>query len=141
MEIAGLVAVPVSGSTSQTLITPDPLRLRPPFHSADANGDSRLSLSELLRVIELYNTRFGSTRTGRYRISNDSIDGFMPDEREVGEGETNARFHSADTDRNGRFSLSELLRVIELYNTRSGTTRTGAYRFDSTTADGFAPET
>ena len=90
-------------------------------------------------MIELYNTRFGSTRTGRYRLAESSGDGFDPDSRDPVQGEVNGRFHSADVDRDGRLSLSELLRVIELYNTRSGSTRTGAYRIESGTDDGFAP--
>jgi hypothetical protein len=41
--------------------------------------DGRLSLSEQLRVIALYKTRSGSSRTGAYRINPDSADGFDPD--------------------------------------------------------------
>jgi hypothetical protein len=40
--------------------------------------------------------------------------------------------HSADVDKNFKFSLLELTRVIELYNTRNGTTRTGCYAVAST---------
>ena len=47
--------------------------------------------------------------------------------------------HSADVDRNLKISLLELTRVIELYNYRSGTTRTGQYKLQSGTEDGFAP--
>lgn len=49
------------------------------------------------------------------------------------------RWHSADTDRDGRIGLIELTRVIELYNTRDGTVRTGAYHTLAGTEDGFAP--
>lgn len=100
----------------------------------------QFGLSELLRVIEIYNTRAGSTRTGRYKLNASSEDGFDPDPRGISDGELPSQFHSGDVDRNGRLSLSELLRVIELYNTRSGTTRTGRYRIDHSTEDGFAPE-
>ncbi|MFM8619583.1 MAG: hypothetical protein ACKOE8_12775, partial [Opitutaceae bacterium] len=49
--------------------------------------------------------------------------------------------HSADSDKNFKFSLLELTRVIELYNTRNGTTRTGCYAVASTsTEDGFNPD-
>ena len=48
-------------------------------------------------------------------------------------------YHSADSNRDGKMSLLELTRVIELYNTRTGTTRTGAYKLQSGTEDGFAP--
>jgi hypothetical protein len=50
-----------------------------------------------------------------------------------------ANHHSADTNRDGRFSLLELTRVIELFNTRAGTARTGAYRVLAGSEDGFAP--
>ncbi|GAB5559106.1 MAG: hypothetical protein SynsKO_07530 [Synoicihabitans sp.] len=54
--------------------------------------------------------------------------------------ETNpTSFHDADTNQDSQLDLSELLRVIEIYNTRDGTTRTGQYHPDSTTEDGFAP--
>jgi len=52
---------------------------------------------------------------------------------------TLSHYHSADTGRDGRFSLIELTRVIELYNTRAGTARTGAYHVQAGTEDGFAP--
>jgi len=55
------------------------------------------------------------------------------------EGTTPSIFHAADTDQDSQLSLSELLRVIEVYNTRSGTTRTGEYHIDDSTADGIAP--
>jgi hypothetical protein len=47
--------------------------------------------------------------------------------------------HRAETNRDGRIVLLELTRVIELYNYRSGTTRTGQYRVQEGTEDGFAP--
>jgi hypothetical protein len=107
-------------------------------HSADTNRNGRFGLSELLRVIELYNTRHGSSRTGRYVIQADTVDGYGTDASQPGSVENLlVRPHHADTDRNGHLSLSELLRVIELYNHRTGTTRTGAYRRASGTVDGF----
>jgi hypothetical protein len=48
-------------------------------HSADTNQDSKIDLSDLLRVIEIYTTRNGTTRTGRYRINTSSADGVYPD--------------------------------------------------------------
>lgn len=128
-----------SGGTIEKLGFPHPLSLSEitsaDFHSADTDGDFRINLSELLRVIELYNTREGTSRTGGYRNDATTDDGFAPDA-----AGSAASFHSADTDRDSRINLSELLRVIELYNTRSGTTRTGAYRIEPGTADGFAPD-
>jgi hypothetical protein len=49
-------------------------------------------------------------------------------------------YHAADVaPRDGRFSLIELTRVIELYNCRAGTTRMGQYHVQAGTEDGFAP--
>jgi hypothetical protein len=41
--------------------------------------------------------------------------------------------------RDYRLNLTELLRVIELYNTRNGTVSTGQYRVQAGTEDSFAP--
>ena len=69
-----------------------------------------------------------------------SEDGFVADPvRAATAVVTLANYHSADTNRDGRFSLLELTRVIELYNVRSGTLRTGAYRLLAGSEDGFAP--
>lgn len=111
-----------------------------PAHSADIDGDSKISLLELTRVIELYNTRNGTTRTGSYRLDSTGEDGFAPDaSRAAGSASALARYHSADTNADGSISLIELTRVIELYNYRNGTTRTGQYHVEAGTEDGFAP--
>jgi hypothetical protein len=139
-EIAGLVESRAGGEAYPALAKPDPLVVEPAsdHHSADTNRNGRFGLSELLRVIELYNTRHGSSRTGRYVIQADTVDGYGTDASQPGSVENLlVRPHHADTDRNGHLSLSELLRVIELYNHRTGTTRTGAYRRASGTVDGF----
>ena len=49
-----------------------------PRSFADSNGDGEISLSELTRVIELYNYRSGTTRTGDYKPSAGTEDGFAP---------------------------------------------------------------
>ncbi|GAB5561229.1 MAG: hypothetical protein SynsKO_28760 [Synoicihabitans sp.] len=123
-------------------VTPNPLIISEvqPFHTADTNGDNRLSLGELLRVIQLYNTRNGTTRTGHYKLEEGTEDGFGPDPSLTsGESGNLSRFHAADTNQDGKLSLGELLRVIQLYNYREGTTRTGEYRVSPGTEDGFAP--
>jgi hypothetical protein len=139
--LAALVIVRESGLAAHILARPDPLRVgQVTAHSADTSGDLRISLIELTRVIEVYNTRFGTTRTGCYSVLDGSEDGFAPDNARAGSTPvTLARYHSADSNRDGRLSLLELTRVIELYNTRSGTTRTGQYHVLSGTEDGFAP--
>jgi uncharacterized delta-60 repeat protein len=107
-------------------------------HTADTGRDYQLNLVELTRVIELYNARFGGLRTGRYAVAtNVTEDGFEPDRTAT--ATALSRHHAADTDRDGRLSLVELTRVIELYNYRHGTARTGQYHAAAGTEDGFAP--
>jgi subtilase family serine protease len=124
-------------------VRPDPLVVRPTtHHGADTDRNWRLSLVELTRVIELYNTRNGSVRTGAYKVQDAPAteDGFAQDAaRAPGASVTLSRYHSADSDRDGRISLVELTRVIELYNYRVGSVRTGDYRVQSGTEDGYAP--
>ena len=70
----------------------------------------------------------------------ESEDGFNPEPmRAAAVVVTLNRHHAADTDHDGKLSLMELTRVIELYNFRSGTMRTGDYRESDGTEDGFAP--
>jgi pimeloyl-ACP methyl ester carboxylesterase len=110
-------------------------------HTADTDQDSKIGLSEVLRVIELYNTRQSTTRTGRYRINEGAVDGFETDRDAVIDSPlTLIRFHAADTNRDARINLSEPLRLMEIYNTRRGTVRTGRYRPQTGTVDGFAPD-
>lgn len=112
----------------------------PANHSADSDRNYRISLFELTRVIELFNTRQGTGRTGCYQPDAAGEDGFAPDPaRSASAVVTLASYHSADTDRNGKLGLFELTRVIELFNSRVGTTRTGNYHVLSGTEDGFAP--
>ncbi len=131
-----------AGAFTKVLARPDPLMVvRGRRHDVDVNGDGRFSLIELTRLIELYNTRHGTSRTGAYAVATaDSEDGFNPEPlRASAVMATLNRHHSADTDLDGKLSLMELTRVIELYNFRSGTTRTGDYRESDGTEDGFAP--
>ncbi len=130
-----------SGPTN-LLVLPDPLLTPnvPGHHSADTNRDSRISLLELTRVIELYNTRNGTVRTGGYAVAfSISEDGFAPDPARPGNfAALLAHYYSGDSDRDGKLSLLELTRMVELYNAREGTMRTGAYHVLSGTEDGFA---
>jgi hypothetical protein len=91
-------------------------------------------------VIELYNTRNSTTRTGCYAVQAGSEDGFAPEPTRANSATvTLTKYHSADADKNGKLSLVELTRVIELYNTRAGTSRTGQYHVQAGTEDGYAP--
>ena len=145
---AGAVVRAAGGAYTVTT-TPNPLLVPPSavFHSADTNQDMQIGLIELTRVIELYNTRNGTTRTGAYQVATTiTEDGFTPEPVRTAASNNLTRYHSADTHtdtigsaRDGRLNLTELTRVIELYNTRVGTVRTGAYHLASGTEDGFAP--
>ncbi len=139
-ELTALVSIFSSNAVHQLLATPDPLALGLQ-HSADTNGDSRISLLELTRVIELYNTRNGGVRTGCYAVATSpSEDGFAPDPmRSANSVAPLAHYHSADSDRDGMISAGELTRVVELFNYRNGTVRTGQFHLQDGTVDGFAP--
>jgi hypothetical protein len=119
----------------------DTFQIASSAHSVDSNHDFRISLTELLRVIELYNTRNGTVRTGAYAVDANNVeDGFATQPTRLSSAMvTLAKYHSADSDHDGKFSLTELLRVIELYNFRSATVRTGQYHVLAGSEDGFAP--
>jgi hypothetical protein len=141
-SITSRVQVTAAGISGAILARPDPLIVaavaRP--HTADKNGDYRIDLIELTRVIELYNTRNQalSRRTGAYLPDSSGEDGFAANLSATGPTSL-SRYHDADTSRDGQISLFELTRVIELYNTRAGLSRTGQYRVSSGTEDGYAP--
>ncbi len=85
---------------------------RKSVHSADLNADSRLSLSELVRTIQIF-------RLGRYGCapeSDSTEDGYQlsgPYNLDVA-----CPHHTADTDGtpDRLLSLAELLRLVQLYN-------------------------
>jgi hypothetical protein len=127
---------------TSVLVKPDPLIVSAATapHSADTNADWKFSLLELARVIELYNTRNNTTRTGCYAMQDNSEDGFVADTtRGISVNVALPKYHSADADQNGKLSLLELARVIELYNQRTAGVRNGHYHLQAGTEDGFAP--
>jgi hypothetical protein len=92
-------------------------------HSADENGDGKIDLSELLRVIQFFNMK-------GYHCMPGSEDGYAP-----GPGATNCTPHSSDYNpQDWKISLSELLRVIQFFNI-------GGYHPcpGQNTEDGFCP--
>ncbi len=129
-----------SGTTIPLLGLPAPLMVAAAStrHAADSDGDSRISLIELTRMIELYNVRHGTVRTGSYKVDATTEDAFTSDPTRPGIAVL-APFHTADTNADALIGLIELTRVIELYNVRAGTARTGAYRVQAGSEDGFAP--
>lgn len=93
-------------------------------HSADTAGDGRISLSELLRVIQLFNAE-GYHCAG----AQTSEDGYL-----IGtEGPTDCTPHDSDYDpANWRIGLGELLRLAQLFNA-------GGYYGPAHSEDGFLP--
>jgi alpha-tubulin suppressor-like RCC1 family protein len=136
---ASVPAQPPSGNAALRAL-PSALLPVPTFHSADTNQDYRISLIELTRVIELYNVRHGTVRTGAYKVLAGTEDGFSGDATVTNTAaRTLGAYHTADSDQNGNLSIVELTRVIELYNFRIGTVRTGEYHVESGTEDGYRP--
>ncbi len=91
--------------------------------SADQNGDHQISLSELLRVIQFFNS-------GGYHCDAAGEDGYAP-----GAGDRACAPHDSDYNpQDWNISLSELLRVIQFFNS-------GGYHAcpGENTEDGFCP--
>lgn len=92
-------------------------------HSADTNGNWRIELGEILRVVQFFNL-------DGYHCQQGTEDGFAP-----GEGPRECARHDADyLEPAWRVSLSEVLRVVQLLNVNNGN-----YRADAEGEDGFAP--
>ncbi len=92
-------ATPCEASEGEGEGTPDA------FHSADTDEDGDIDLSEVLRVIQLYNA-------GRFGCDAQNLeDGFTPD----GIDESCAPHDGDYVPSDFTFSLSELLRVIQFY--------------------------
>jgi hypothetical protein len=89
------------------------------LHSADTDGNNELDLSELLRIIQLYNADI-------FHCDNDAEDGFA-----VGTGDATCEHHDSDyVVVNFSISQSELLRAIQIYNS-------GEYTACEAGEDGF----
>ena len=89
------------------------------FHSADTNRDNKIDLSELLRVIQFYNS-------DGYHCVHGTEDSYDP-----GSGDRTCTPHDSDYNpQDWHIGLSELLRLIQFYNL-------GGYRISADTEDGF----
>ena len=90
-------------------------------HSADQDGDFQVGLSELLRVIQFYNS-------SGYHCEAGTEDGYAP-----GPGDQSCPPHASDYNtQDWAISLSELLRVIQFYNV-------GGYAACAEGEDGYCP--
>lgn len=90
-----------------------------PVHMADRNQDFAVNLTELLRIIQFFNT-------GAHHCDAGTEDGYAP-----GAGDTTCALHDSDySPADWRVNLSELLRVIQFFNW-------GRYAYCGDTEDGF----
>ncbi len=94
------VATDAQGSPVQTTLTFS----EAVFHTADANKDMRLRLDELLKVVQIYNVRNSSTRTGAYTFATS----FEPSASGTPVTPT-SNVHSADLDKDGTIRFSRFL--------------------------------
>jgi hypothetical protein len=77
-----------------------------PHHSADRNGDGQINLSELLRVIQLFNYL-------GYHCDAGTEDGYAPGL----DGDHTCNYHASDYNpKDWVINLSELLRLIQFFN-------------------------
>ena len=77
----------------------------PARHTADQDGDSKIVLTELLRVIQFFNSSGFHCQAG-------TEDGYNP-----GPGDTSCGVHASDyAPQDWQVSLSELLRLIQFFN-------------------------
>jgi len=74
------------------------------MHSMDIDSDFQVDLSELLRVVQFFNS-------DGFHVEEGTEDGYAP-----GLGEKTDAYHAADTDQDWHISLSELLRAIQFFN-------------------------
>jgi subtilisin-like proprotein convertase family protein len=88
-------------------------------HTADQNGDGKISLSELLRVIQFYNS-------DNYGCEAGTEDGYAPNDLDQGCTPHASDYNPQDWD----IALTELLRSIQFYNL-------GAYHPCPEGEDGF----
>ena len=118
--IAGIVRYRIGAGSEHVVSIPDTTLIDRCYHSADYNpADWTISLSELLRAIQLYNI-------GCYYCDTSGEDGFS-----LVSGNRLCKPHNLDYNtQDWCINLSELLRLIQLYNL-------GGYCVDPEGEDGF----
>ncbi|MCX8065228.1 MAG: cohesin domain-containing protein [Candidatus Hydrogenedentes bacterium] len=115
-----VLSTPQGTSVSTTAYGCSLTILRDSFHTADKDKDWKISLDELLRVVQIYNSR-------KMYCECYSEDGYS-----VVSGSQDCFPHSSDYNRGSdwRVDLYELLRLIQIYNY-------GAYHPNPNKEDGF----
>ncbi len=92
-----------------------------PWHSLDTNRNSVISLSELLRLIQFFNSQ-------EFSCATETEDGYTP-----GTGDQTCSPHDSDYyPQDWQIDLSELLRAIQFFNSN-------AYHLNNESEDGFGP--
>lgn len=144
--IGAFTSIRVGGDTLPIISTPDPLLVAQSGlpHSTDTDGDWRISVDELSQTIAIFNTTYGNVRTGAYKYVSFGLAGGFAGDPTVATGvPVVGNIHSCDTNADGMIDLKELLQLIDLYNYRLGTDRTGSYHWQvdetGTGADKFTP--
>lgn len=118
---AGSYTCELVGSNGTFTTAACKVKVKPCPHTGDPNNDSELSLSELLRLIQYFNSL-------SYGCDPESEDGFAP-----GGADTDCLPHASDYNpQDWRLTLNELLRAIQFYNS-------GGYRACDEGEDGFCP--
>lgn len=93
------------------------------YHSADYDHNNEISLPELLRVIQIYNSN-------SYHCDSSGEDHYAPGD---GNDRTCTHHHSDYYPQDWSINLSELLRMIQFYTI-------GGYQVDCAMEDGFKPK-
>jgi len=93
------------------------------YHSADTNKDWSINLSEVIRVVQLFNAR-------EYHCQPGTEDGYAPFE-----GNKNCTPHKSDYNpQDWKIRLNELLRIIQFFNFPGG-----SYHPDPNGEDSYSP--
>ena len=147
-SIGALASVRVNSDTLPIIGTPDPLLVAQAGlpHSTDTDGDWKIGVDELAQTIALFNTTNSNVRTGAYKyVTSELASGFAADASVAAGVPVAGHIHSSDTNADGMIDLKELLQLIDLYNYRVGTDRTGSYHWQvdetGTGVDKYAPGT
>ena len=99
-DAAGNVATPVT----RTVTVEGPCAVT--YHTADQDQNNLISLTELLRIIQFFNS-------GGFHCESGTEDGYAPGAT----GDTSCAIHQSDyMPQDWKISLSELLRIIQFFN-------------------------
>lgn len=108
-EVANVAVAPPNLAVPLTIrLIPDDTdaKIGETVHQSDTDGDSKIDLSELLRAVQLYNSAY-------FRCLVGTEDGYAPGLGDMASCEA----HAADfAPHNWRISLSELLRMVQLFS-------------------------